>query len=233
MFVASGSRKVMLLGGQDAAQVNTQKPVASGATKQDCPSGQLEFPHVICLRTTLLHRPERAGQEEGGLAAVPLTASLDGFRSGRYAPSMKVVGVGVVGLALFGVACGGSSLAPVDGVTSLHVTKSDGIAGNPPPPKLDLSVTDEAKARDVYAATLALPPPPSGRTNCPSDVGVSDTFDFLSGSRVVTTAVVDVSGCRFVTISGMSARWAIDQDYWTTLAADLGVDVTTLQSTGF
>jgi hypothetical protein len=166
------------------------------------------------------------------LAVSPLAGGLDGFRSGRYGPSMKVVGVGVVGLALFGVACGGSSLAPIDGVTSLHVTKSDGIAGNPPPPKLDLMVTDQAKARDVYAATLALPAPPSGRTNCPIDFGVSDTFEFLSGSRVVTTAVLEVSGCRFVTISGMSVRWAIHQDYWTTLAADLGVDVTTLQSTG-
>src|SRR5579872_7373399 len=45
------------MGGQDAAQVNTQKPVASGATQQDSPSGQFEFPHVICPRTTLLHRP--------------------------------------------------------------------------------------------------------------------------------------------------------------------------------
>ncbi len=125
--------------------------------------------------------------------------------------------------------CGEASSPPEDTVTGLHLTTSLGLLDNATSANVDVTLTDPIPSRAIYAATLALPDFPPGRTNCPPDVGLSHTIAFTHGESVVATVVLNASGCRGVTISGSpSIRRAVDSAYWTSLAQNLGIRESTL-----
>jgi len=109
-------------------------------------------------------------------------------------------------------------------VLSLEFTTSTDIPSNPPP-ALDITVRDAAKAQAVYEATLDLPPPPSGIHHCPLDEGIHFHLTFRSGSEVVTQADLQAGGCGFVSIAGILGNSWVEETntYWPTLAKSLGI----------
>jgi hypothetical protein len=120
-------------------------------------------------------------------------------------------------------ACGPSGSPPTSEIASLHFSTSTTIPDNPPP-AVEVTLTDAAKARDVYAATLALPYFPPQGSSCPIDYGVRYTVDFSGAAGLVATAVLNPGGCGDVTLTGSSTRRILGTSYWSTLAGDLGVE---------
>jgi hypothetical protein len=121
-----------------------------------------------------------------------------------------------------------SALPDEASITGLHLTTASAYPENTPPTDVDVTLTDAARARDVYKATLALPAFPEGIYNCPADFGYTHPIAFMDGEAVSVTATLNTSGCRDVTIAGASSRRRSDDAYWALLAANLGVDESTL-----
>jgi hypothetical protein len=149
------------------------------------------------------------------------------------------VGVAVLVIAssagiAFGGGCGGAGNdpVPVNEFTALHFT-TEGLAGNPPPPDVDVTVTDASTVRTIYEATMDLPAFPPGRTNCPSDPGVRYIADFLDGQKVLVEAVLNPAGCSDVTITGSATRQSLSSAYWQTLADSLGIQESTIYPLAF
>jgi hypothetical protein len=112
-------------------------------------------------------------------------------------------------------------------MSSLHFATGF-LAGNPPPPNVDIALKDAVKAQAIYDATMNLPQFPDSRTNCPSDPGVRYTIDFSNDQGPVVEAVLNPWGCSDVEITGeitgSQGRQARDPAYWSTLAQNLGID---------
>jgi hypothetical protein len=115
----------------------------------------------------------------------------------------------------------------VEEITGFEFTASSSISSNPPP-SVHVVVTDSAKARDAFAATLALPVFPPGKYACLLDFGVRYelTFFLANGSTVEVSA--NPSGCQQVSIPGTCMRRTADADlmatdFWSKVSQDLGV----------
>ncbi len=83
--------------------------------------------------------------------------------------------------------------------TALHVTL--------PPPRypvstfhpIDKTIDNAAAVQRLYAAALAQPAPPKGKTfMCPADLGLTYHLVFLNGSQVLRTADLDATGCQWL-----------------------------------
>ena len=117
--------------------------------------------------------------------------------------------------------------AEIPHVLTLHFVATTTLPGNPPP---DVNVTvSNPAAQDACQATLALPSMPAGSYNCPADFGITYTLFFEGGdTEGVMIATLDPAGCQQGKIGDGSTSisfWtATSPDYWSRLAADLGVD---------
>ncbi|HEY1553190.1 MAG TPA: hypothetical protein VGF94_00075 [Kofleriaceae bacterium] len=113
-------------------------------------------------------------------------------------------------------------------IDTLHFTTASSIAQNAPP-AVDVTVTGDA-ARDVYAATLALPALAPGAYNCPADFGITYYLDFSGGGGELVRGTVQPGGCEQVELSATvgSASLGPDGAYWAMLATDLGIDETAI-----
>jgi hypothetical protein len=136
----------------------------------------------------------------------------------------------LLGAVLVG-GCGGSLVPNETSITGLHLTTSSEFADNPPPPNVDVTLTDPGPSRVIYEATLALPDFPPGVFNCPIDLGYRHTIAFMSGQQMVMIASLNIGGCRDATIAGVPPERQTNEAYWALLAQNLGVDESALLST--
>jgi hypothetical protein len=92
------------------------------------------------------------------------------------------------------------------------------------PPDVTATATGDS-ARDLYAATLALPELSPGGYSCPADFGIEYSLTFYGGDTQLVTGTVHPSGCEIVTLAATvaSASLSPDAGYWSTLAGDLGI----------
>jgi hypothetical protein len=133
----------------------------------------------------------------------------------------------VCGALVFAGACGAAGPPPAAEITGLHFTTSTSISSNPAP-DVDVTLTDRAPSRLIYAATLALPVFPSGTFNCPFDPGIRYSIVFARVDGDALTAVLNPAGCGDVTISGSATRRALDPAYWASMAEGLGIRESTI-----
>jgi hypothetical protein len=124
--------------------------------------------------------------------------------------------------------CGGADVPDEATVTELHFTTSSEFPDNPKPTNVDVTVTDSARSRAIYEATVGLPDFPPSTFNCPADLGYRHTIDFTLEGRAPVTATLNIGGCRDATISGAPPVRQTDEAYWQLLAQHLGVDEPTL-----
>jgi hypothetical protein len=111
----------------------------------------------------------------------------------------------------------------------MHFTVSAGLPDDPPPPMLDITVTDPARIESVYDALAALENFPDGTISCPLDIGVTYYLHFTkSDGTIVAEADVNPTGCEGVDLKGSlhGTRWTIDADdtFYPTLANALSID---------
>ncbi len=123
--------------------------------------------------------------------------------------------------------CGSDPPPPTSTITGLHFTTATMLPSNPPP-SVDVTLTEPAPARAVYAATIALPDFPSGTFNCPNDSGVRYTIAFSSDTGRTVAAVLNPGGCRAAQITGSHERRVLDDTYWASLAQNLGIPEATI-----
>jgi hypothetical protein len=139
--------------------------------------------------------------------------------------AMVVLLVAVLGGTTLG--CDSSTTASPPQISSLHFATGF-LAGNPPPPNVDIALKDAVKAQAIYDATINLPPFPNGRTNCPGDPGIRYTIDFSNDKGPIVEAVLNPGGCADVVMTGemigIQGRQVQDPGYWSTLAQNLGID---------
>jgi hypothetical protein len=119
------------------------------------------------------------------------------------------------------VGCSGD---PARTPATLRFKVTGGLPGNPPPPAVDVTLTDAVKTQDVYTATATLPELPAGAFSCPNDWGVLYQIEFFDELGTVAKATLDPSGCREVTLTDNPTRRVLDDGYWSRLAGDLGID---------
>lgn len=146
----------------------------------------------------------------------------------------KRLGCGLVGAALLGLCGCGSSSGDTQGLLARESALSQTTFAGPLPapdggaPTFDVTITDGARMRALYEATLALPPMPAGTYNCPADFGVTYELTFGLGADGDVSASLEPSGCGLAHLigPGLSAtRWtATSPGYWPLVAQSIGVD---------
>lgn len=106
----------------------------------------------------------------------------------------------------------GSTPAPANGPTVLHVTRSDPSAtGNLGP--LNKTITDAATVSTLYQSALALPKyatEASISQNCLNDLGVIYHLDFLQGSTEIQRMNLDPGNYKILYFSQTDLRQVND-----------------------
>ena len=83
----------------------------------------------------------------------------------------------------------------------LAVTRTKSNLNNPSAPPFTRTVADRTWVAKLYSDILALPPLPSGSSNCPLDLGIRYHLDFISGVTSVLAADYEPSGCPSIRLS--------------------------------
>jgi hypothetical protein len=77
-----------------------------------------------------------------------------------------------------------------------------------------VTVTSPAQARAVAKALCALPPGPTGITNCPADLGISYQLRFAAGGRHFHVVTVASTGCELVSGAGKVRTISTAPGFW-------------------
>jgi hypothetical protein len=118
----------------------------------------------------------------------------------------------------------GGTPPAVDQIAGLKFSTATTIPSNPPP-SVQVTVSDTAKAQDAYQKTLALPVVRPGIRSCGMDSGITYRLTFLFANGLSLTVTEDPDGCGYVDIPGTCVRQGYPLGYWSQLAQDLGIPV--------
>ncbi len=103
---------------------------------------------------------------------------------------------------------GGSTPIPLNGPTTLHVTRSDSAPTDNLGP-LDKTVTNARAVQNLYHAAQALPAYATGASisqSCLNDTGVIYHLDFLQGNTEVQRMNLDPGSCMILSLSSTDLR---------------------------
>ena len=132
-----------------------------------------------------------------------------------------VLAVAVAGTVVSCGAGGGQVATFPTAVDRLHITRTPGLFALPP---LDREISDSSAVGKLAADIQRLPLLTTGVVDCPVDFGTAYQLAFGGAAGTVWSAVVDVSGCRAVSLSNGPTRSALNADaFFTDLAAAVGL----------
>lgn len=80
-----------------------------------------------------------------------------------------------------------------------------------------VTVTSPAQAQAVAKAICALPPGPTGITNCPADLGISYQLRFAADGRHFGVVTVASTGCEMVSGAGKVRTISTTPGFWVVL----------------
>jgi hypothetical protein len=80
-----------------------------------------------------------------------------------------------------------------------------------------VTVTSPAQAQAVAKALCALPPGPTGITNCPADLGISYQLRFAADGRNFHVVTVASTGCEIVSGAGKVRTISTAPGFWVVL----------------
>lgn len=89
-------------------------------------------------------------------------------------------------------------------------------------PSLDRTVRDATAVQRLYAAAYKLPAPPSGRINCPLDIGLVYQLDFLHDKTSLQKMTLQATGCQFLFLDKHDVR-ASDYAFQLLFSKTIGV----------
>jgi hypothetical protein len=87
-----------------------------------------------------------------------------------------------------------------------------------------VTVTSPAEARAVAKALCALPPGPTGITNCPADLGISYQLRFAADGQHFRVVTVASTGCEIVTGAGKVRTIVKTPGFWFVLGKAMRLD---------
>lgn len=73
-------------------------------------------------------------------------------------------------------------------------------------PSLDRTVQNAVAVQRLYTAAYKLPAPPSGRINCPLDIGLVYQLDFLHDKTSLQKMTLQATGCQYLFLNTHDVR---------------------------
>lgn len=92
-----------------------------------------------------------------------------------------------------------------------------------------VTVTSPAQAQAVAKALCALPPGPTGITNCPADLGISYQLRFAAGGQHFPVVKVTSTGCEIVSGAGKIRTIAKTPGFWFVLGKAMRLNAPGIQ----
>ncbi|MGH2515527.1 MAG: hypothetical protein ACRDHP_07710 [Ktedonobacterales bacterium] len=91
-------------------------------------------------------------------------------------------------------------------------------------PRLDVLMTDAAKAQHLYAAIETLPPYPKGMVSCNVDLDIQYSVSITFRNAPAQQMLINASGCQYVAVKKDDWR-APTPAFYALLASAIGVSV--------
>jgi hypothetical protein len=104
----------------------------------------------------------------------------------------------------------------------LVATRTRNNSNDPTAPPFSKTITDRSLVEKLYADISALPPFPTGASNCPNNVGITYRLDFYSGTASLLGADYEPTGCAAVTSSDGTVKGDPTRSFGANLRQALG-----------
>ena len=87
-------------------------------------------------------------------------------------------------------------------ITALHVMRPATLNNVP---TFERTIQDRAAIQHLFQTAYTLPAAPTGRINCPNDLGIVYHLTFIQGTTTLQQMTLDASGCTFLRIGQNSS----------------------------